>query len=58
MSNLFGFGRGVQIYKEWTNNGCKKWGDAAKIGKNNHLLVMVRVRLLQKIGIFDLTGWA
>ena len=29
-------------------------GDAAKIGKNTNLLVIVCVRLLQKIGTFDL----
>ena len=29
-------------------------GDAAKIGKNNHLLVIIRVRLSQKIGLLDL----
>ena len=31
-------------------------GDAAKSGKNTHLLVIMRVRLLQKIGLLDLTN--
>ena len=30
--------------------------DAAKIGKNNHLLAIMRVRLLQKIGLHILTN--
>ena len=29
-------------------------GDAAKIGNNTHLLVVMHVRLLQKIGLLDL----
>ena len=29
-------------------------GDAEKIGKNTHLLVIMRVRVLQKIGLLDL----
>ena len=31
-------------------------GDAAKSGKNNHLLIVMRVRLSQKIGLLDLTN--
>ena len=31
-------------------------GDAAKSGKNTHLLVIMRVRLSQKIGLLDLTN--
>ena len=31
-------------------------GDAAKSGKNTHLLVVMRVRLSQKIGLLDLTN--
>ena len=30
--------------------------DAAKSGKNTHLLVIMRVGLLQKIGLLDLTN--
>ena len=30
--------------------------DAAKIGKNNHFLLIMRVRILQKIGLLDLTN--
>ena len=36
--------------------GVKIGGDAAKIGKNTHLLVVMRVRLLQNIGLLDLTN--
>ena len=31
-------------------------GDAAKSGKNTHLLVVMRVSLSQKIGLLDLTN--
>ena len=31
-------------------------GDDAKSGKNTHLLVVIHVRLLQKIGLTDLTN--
>ena len=31
-------------------------GDAEKIGKNTHLLVVMRLRLSQKIGLLDLTN--
>ena len=31
-------------------------GDASKIGKNTHLLVIIFVRLLQKIGMIDLAN--
>ena len=34
--------------------GVKIGGDAAKIGKNTHLLVVMRVRQYQKIGLLDL----
>ena len=32
-------------------------GDAEKSGKNTHLLVVMCVRLLQNIGLLDLTNW-
>ena len=32
-------------------------GDSAKSGKNTHLLVVMRVRLSQKIGLLDLMNW-
>ena len=35
--------------------GVEIEGGAAKIGKNNNLLVIMRVRLSQKIGPLDLT---
>ena len=56
MSNIFAVGRGPKIYKNWTNNGVKIWGDAAKIGKNTNLLVIMCVRLSHKIGLLDLTN--
>ena len=34
--------------------GLKIWGDADKSGKNTNLLVVMRVRLSQKIGLLDL----
>ena len=37
--------------------GVKFGGNAAKSGKNNHLLVITRVRLLHKIGLLGLTNW-
>ena len=37
--------------------GVKIGGDAAKNGKNTHLLVIMRSRLLQKICLLDLTNW-
>ena len=36
--------------------GVNIWGDAAKSGKNTHLLVIMRVWLSQKIGLLDLTN--
>ena len=37
--------------------GMKIGGDTTKIGNNTHLLVTMRVRLSQKIGLLDLTNW-
>ena len=37
--------------------GVKIGGDAAKIGKDAHFLAIMRVRLLQKIGILELENW-
>ena len=54
MSNLFGVGRGPQIYKNVLAMGVTIGGDAAKSGKNTHLLVIMRVRLSQNIGLLDL----
>ena len=36
--------------------GVKMGGDAAKSGKNTHLLVLIRVRLSHNIGLLDLTN--
>ena len=36
--------------------GVKIGVDAAKSGKNTHILVVIRVRLLQKISLLDLTN--
>ena len=35
--------------------GVTIWGDAAKSGKKTHLLVIIRVRLSQEIGMLNLT---
>ena len=37
--------------------GVKIGGDAAKIGKNTHLLVIMCVRISQKIGLIEFTAW-
>ena len=42
VSNIFGVGRGAQIYKKWTINGGENWGWCWKIGKNTHLLADIR----------------
>ena len=57
MYNLFGVGRGPQIFKNSLEMGLKIDGDADKSGKNTHLLVIMRTRLLHKIGLTDLTNW-
>ena len=57
MYNLFGVGRGPQIYKKRTKMGVTIGGDAAKSGKNTHLVVIMHVRLSQKIGLLDLKNW-
>ena len=56
MYNIFGVGRGPQIYKICTSNVCDNWGRCWKIVKNTHLLVIMSVRLSQKIGLLDLTN--
>ena len=56
MSNLFGVGRGPQIYKIGISMGVTIGGDAEIFCKNAHLLVIMRMRLLQKIGLIDLTN--
>ena len=45
--NLFGGVREEKIYKKCTKNGTKNWGWCWNIGKNTHLLVIMRMRLLQ-----------
>ena len=37
--------------------GVKIGVDAIKIGNNTHLLVVISVRILQKIGRLNLTNW-
>ena len=56
MSNLFGVGRGPQIYKIGLAMGITIGGDATKSGKNTHLLVIMRMKLSKKIGLIDLTN--
>ena len=49
---------GRKSTKNGLKMGVKNGGDAEKSGKKNPLLVIMCVRLSQKIVIFDLTGWA
>ena len=44
---------GHKISKIEPAMGVTIGGDAVKIGKNTHLLVMLRVRLLHKIGLHN-----
>ena len=46
----------MQIYKKGLAMGVAIEGGAGKIGKNTHLLVIMRVRLFQIIGILNLTN--
>ena len=54
MSNLFDVIRGTEIYKIGLATGVKIGGNAAKSVNNTHLLVAMRVRLLQNIGMINL----
>ena len=54
MSNQFDVGRRMQICKIELAMGFTIGFDAEKIGNNTHLLVIMRVRLLQKIGLHNL----
>ena len=56
MSNIFGVEKGPQICTDWPRNGVTIGGDAEKSANNNNLLVIMRVRLSQKIGLLDLTN--
>ena len=58
VSNLFGVGRWLQIYryKNGLAMGVTIGGDAEKSGNNTHLLVIMRVRLSQKISLLDMTN--
>ena len=56
MSNLFDVGKGLQIYKKRLEMGVTIGVDSAISGKNTHLLVIMHVRLLQKIGLLYLTN--
>ena len=47
---------GRKSTKNGLATGVTIGGDSAKIDKNTHLLVIMRVRLLQKIGLLDLTN--
>ena len=49
VSNIFVVGRRPQIYKNGLTTGVKFGGDAVKSGRNTHLLVIMRVRILQKL---------
>ena len=56
MPNIFGVGRGTQIYKNGLAMGVTIGGNAAKSGNNTHLLVVMRVRLSHIIGLIVLTN--
>ena len=46
----------MQIFKNWTNNGVTFGIDAAKSANDSNYLVIMCVRLLQKIGLLYLTN--
>ena len=54
MYNLLSVGKGPQIYKIGLEMGGTIGGDDAKNAKNSHLLVIMCMRVLQKIGLLDL----
>ena len=54
MSNIFSVGMGPQIFKTVLAMGVTIGGGAAKSGKNTILLVIMHVRLSQKISLLDL----
>ena len=57
MYNIFVVGRGPQIYQNiGLVMGVTIVGDAAKSGKNTHLLVIIRVRQSQKISLLKFTN--
>ena len=56
MSNLFRVGRGHKSTKTGLAMGVTIGGDTTKSGKNTHLLVIMRMRISQKIGLLDLTN--
>ena len=56
VSNWFGVGRVRKSATIGQVMGVTIEGIAAKIGKNTHLLVMMCVRLSQKIGLLNLTN--
>ena len=49
---------GTQIWKNGLATGVKIWGNAAKSGKDSHLLVIMCMRLSQKISLHNLTNWS
>ena len=57
MCNIFGVGRGMQIYKNGLAMGVAIRGNSAKSGKNTNLLVIMCVRLSHNIGLLVLTNW-
>ena len=54
MLNIFSVGMGPQIFKTVLAMGVTIGGDAAKSGKNTILLVIMHVRLSQKISLLRL----
>ena len=49
--------RGQKSKKLGLELGVTIGGDAVKISRDTHLLVIIRVRLLHKISLLDLTNW-
>ena len=47
---------GERKYKKVLEMGVTIEGDAAESGNNTHFLVVMHVRLLQNIGLLDLTN--
>ena len=44
VSIIIGVGKRTQIYMNWTSKGVTIGGDAEKSDKNNHLIVIMRMR--------------
>ena len=54
--NRIGVVRGLQNFKTWIINRGENLGWFWKIGDNTHLIVIVHIKLSQKIGLHNLTN--